>query len=41
MVWTKDEKGNDYLIDLKKADVGVIYLGNADTQFSLKITRIS
>ena len=35
-VWTKDENGNDYLIDLKKADVGAIYLGNADTQFSLK-----
>lgn len=35
-VWTKDEAGNDYLIDLKKADVGAIYLGNADTQFSLK-----
>lgn len=35
-VWTKDEDGNDYLIDLKKADVGAIYLGNADTQFSLK-----
>lgn len=35
-VWTKDENGNDYLIDLKKADVGAIYLSNADTQFSLK-----
>ena len=35
-VWTKDEEGNDYLIDLKKADVGAIYLGNAETQFSLK-----
>lgn len=35
-VWTKDDNGNDYLIDLKKADVGAIYLGNADTQFSLK-----
>lgn len=35
-VWTKDENGNDHLIDLKKADVGAIYLGNADTQFSLK-----
>lgn len=35
-VWTKDENGKDYLIDLKKADVGAIYLGNADTQFSLK-----
>ena len=35
-VWTKDAEGNDYLIDLKEADVGAIYLGNADTQFSLK-----
>lgn len=35
-VWTKDEEGNDFLIDLKKADVGAIYLGNVDTQFSLK-----
>lgn len=35
-VWTKDEEGRDFLIDLKKADVGAIYLGNADTQFSLK-----
>ena len=35
-VWTKDEHGNDYLIDLKEADVGAIYLRNADTQFSLK-----
>ena len=35
-VWTKDAEGNDYLINLKEADVGAIYLGNADTQFSLK-----
>ena len=35
-VWTKDENGQDYLIDLRKADVGAIYLGNTDTQFSLK-----
>ena len=35
-IWTKDEEGNDHLIHLKKADVGAIYLGNADTQFSLK-----
>lgn len=35
-VWTKDDNGNDYLIDLKKADVGAIYLSNVDTQFSLK-----
>lgn len=34
-VWTKDEQGNDHLIDLKKAGVGAIYLGNANTQFSL------
>lgn len=35
-IWTKDADGNDYLMDLKKADVGAIYLGNIDTQFSLK-----
>lgn len=35
-IWTKDEGGNDKLISLKDADVGAIYLGNADTQFSLK-----
>ena len=35
-VWTKDEAGNDYLINLKDADVGAIYLDNAHTQFSLK-----
>lgn len=35
-VWTKDENGNDQLIDLKSADVGAIYLGNARTEFQLK-----
>ena len=35
-VWIKDEDGNDQLLDLKKADVGAIYLGSADTEFSLK-----
>lgn len=35
-VWTKDEDGNDYLINLKDAYVGAIYLDNAHTQFSLK-----
>ncbi|MGN0171004.1 MAG: hypothetical protein ACI39H_09635 [Lachnospiraceae bacterium] len=35
-VWIKDEAGNDQLLDLKKADVGAIYLGSADTEFSLK-----
>ncbi|MBQ7956019.1 MAG: hypothetical protein IJ282_09745 [Lachnospiraceae bacterium] len=34
-VWTKDENGNDKLIGLKKADVGAIYLGYAETEFSL------
>lgn len=35
-VWTKDEEGNDRLISLKEAGVGAIYLGSANTQFSLK-----
>lgn len=35
-VWTKDKEGNDILLDLKKADVGAIYLGNANTQYSYK-----
>lgn len=34
-VWTKDEDGKDHLIDLKKANVGAIYLGNVDTEFSI------
>lgn len=35
-VWTKDDEGNDLLIDLKSADVGAIYLDSANFQFSLK-----
>ncbi len=35
-VWTKDEEGNDKLLNLKEADVGAIYLGNIDTEFSFK-----
>lgn len=35
-IWTKDEDGSDRLIDLRKADVGAIYLGNADTEYQLK-----
>ncbi|MBE6015611.1 MAG: hypothetical protein E7241_09680 [Lachnospiraceae bacterium] len=35
-VWLKDSEGNDRLINLKEADVGAIYLRNANTQFSLK-----
>ena len=35
-VWTKDAEGNDKLLSLKEADVGAIYLGNLDTEFSFK-----
>lgn len=35
-VWVRDSEGNDKLLDLQSADVGAIYLGNADTEFSLK-----
>lgn len=34
-IWTKDEDGNDRLIDMKKAGVGALYLGKASTEFSL------
>ncbi len=37
-VWTKDENGNDKLLNLKEADVGAIYLNNVDTEFSFKNT---
>ena len=35
-VWSKNEDGTDSLINLKEAGVGAIYLGNVDTEFSLK-----
>lgn len=35
-VWIKDEDGNDKLLSLKEADVGAIYLQNANTEFSFK-----
>ena len=35
-VWTKDADGADKLTGLKEADVGAIYLGAANTEFSLK-----
>lgn len=35
-VWTKDENGKDMLLDLKQADVGAIFLGSVDTEFSLQ-----
>lgn len=35
-IWTKDANGNDKLMDLKQADIGAIYLGYADTEFTHK-----
>lgn len=35
-IWMKDEDGEDILINLKDADVGAIYLGNANTEYSYK-----
>ena len=34
-VWYKDETGNDVLVNLKEADVGAIYLGEQDSEFTL------
>ena len=34
-VWCKDENGRDVLMDLKQADIGAIYLGEQQTEFSL------
>ncbi len=34
-VWYKDENGNDVMMNLKEADVGAIYLGEQDTEFTL------
>lgn len=34
-VWTKDADGNDSLTAIGKAGIGAIYLGSADTQFSI------
>ncbi|WP_051638636.1 hypothetical protein [Butyrivibrio sp. NC2002] len=33
-IWCRDEDGNDTLMTLKEGDVGAIYLGRADTQFT-------
>ena len=35
-VWTKDDNGNNQLLNLKSADVGAIYLGKASTEFAMK-----
>ncbi len=34
-VWTKDEDGNDKLLNLQDANVGAIYLGSSTTTFSM------
>ncbi len=36
VIWTKDASGKDVLCALGKAGVGAIYLGNTQTDFSLK-----
>lgn len=35
-IWTKDENGNDQLFALGQKGIGAIYLGNVDTNYSLK-----
>lgn len=34
-IWAKDPSGNDLLFTLKEKNIGAMYLGNADTDFSL------
>lgn len=38
-IWVKDSEGNDILFSLKDKNVGAIYLGNADTEFSINNTN--
>lgn len=35
-VWSRDAQGNDSLMALGRRDVGAIYLGNAETEFSVR-----
>ena len=35
-IWYRHDDGTDRLINLREADVGAIYLGNASTEFSMK-----
>ncbi|WP_346887064.1 hypothetical protein [Clostridium sp. UBA1056] len=35
-IWTKDENGNDKLLALGMVGVGAIYVGNIDTEYSIK-----
>ena len=36
LVWSKDKDGNDELVPIKKKGIGAIYLGRANTEFSIK-----
>ena len=36
MIWTMDSSGNQRTMSLKEANVGAIYLGNVNSQYSLK-----
>jgi hypothetical protein len=36
LIWNKDTQGNDTLSSLTEKSVGAIYLGNVDTQYSIK-----
>jgi hypothetical protein len=38
-IWVKDDNGNDKLFALGEKGIGAIYLGNIDTQFSIKDTK--
>lgn len=40
-VWVQDENGTDRLVGLAQAGVGAIYLGSADTDFSMTQTNAS
>lgn len=35
-VWIKDDAGNDRIVSLKSANVGAIYLGSVNSEYSLK-----
>ena len=36
LVWSKDKDGNDELVPIAKKGIGAIYLGRANTEFSIK-----
>jgi len=38
LIWTKDETGKESLYSLKEKDIGAIYLGRANTEFTLNDT---